>query len=134
MGSILVSPKAVLYSQSSIKGEFTDGRAFKDMIESIATKKLSPNDLPPIEVIEKDGKLWAISGNRRLFNYKLLNLLGFCDKIKVKVLKNCRPYLMKKRMTSKTGGKSIKIRGENSKELIDELILTAILVKYLHIG
>ncbi|CAH1786236.1 unnamed protein product, partial [Owenia fusiformis] len=113
MGSIrLVCPVDVLFSQSSIKGEFKDGRSFEDTLEDMLNDDLTPDDLPPIKVILSCGSYWAVDGNRRLYLYQILHSYGHIDKIKVKVCTNYNLHSLRRKLTTKNGGESIKVRGD----------------------
>ncbi|WP_226648014.1 fibronectin type III domain-containing protein [Microbulbifer variabilis] len=61
----LINPKAVRFTQDSIKATFTDGRKVEDLIRDLKSGKLNAGDVPPIRVFSRDGKIYSLD-NRRL--------------------------------------------------------------------
>ncbi|MEO8178048.1 MAG: pre-toxin TG domain-containing protein [Deltaproteobacteria bacterium] len=59
------NPKDILFSQPTISQNFSDGHTLNQTVEALRSGKLKPTDLPPIRVVEKDGKLITLD-NRRL--------------------------------------------------------------------
>lgn len=115
-GSLLwMSPRDILFTQDSIKCTFTDDRTtleqtFRQQLNGESTVA----DIEPIEVVEdEDGRWWAISGNRRLFIYKILERFDIIGEICVKILDindDVTRRLFRKRHTTTTGGTSIRVR------------------------
>jgi hypothetical protein len=107
-------PSDILYSQDSIKRQFTDGKTLEFSFEQLLNDELTEEDIEPIEVVEdKDGLCWALNGHRRLFLYKMLERFHVVDTIPVKVLDlrdNATRRLFQDRKTTDTNGTSIKVR------------------------
>ncbi|WP_444921818.1 hypothetical protein ACJJID_05460 [Microbulbifer sp. CnH-101-G] len=61
----LINPKAVRFTQDSIKATFTNGRKVEDLIQDLKSGKLNASDVPPIRVFSRDGKIYSLD-NRRL--------------------------------------------------------------------
>ncbi|MFE6072513.1 RHS repeat domain-containing protein [Streptomyces sp. NPDC056525] len=64
-----ISPKAVRYSQDSIKGSFKDGQSFGRAIDDLKAGRTTANDFPAIRIFEKEGKIYTLD-NRRLYVFK----------------------------------------------------------------
>ena len=62
----LVDPTTIRFTQNSIGSKFSDGRSVKALIDGLKSKKISPNDIPPIRTFVKDGLTFSLD-NRRLF-------------------------------------------------------------------
>jgi hypothetical protein len=62
----LADPSTIRFTQSSVSATFKDGQTVQETIDALRSGKLSPNDLPPIRVFEKDGLNYTLD-NRRLF-------------------------------------------------------------------
>jgi filamentous hemagglutinin len=59
------NPKDIRFTQDSVSNTFKDGRTLQATIDGLKTGKISPDDLPPIRVFEKDGVIYSLD-NRRL--------------------------------------------------------------------
>jgi Flp pilus assembly pilin Flp len=59
------NPKDILFSQPTISQNFSSGHTINETVDALKSGKLKPTDLPPIRVIEKDGRLITLD-NRRL--------------------------------------------------------------------
>ncbi|MFF0561700.1 RHS repeat-associated core domain-containing protein [Streptomyces sp. NPDC004266] len=68
-----ISPKAIRYSQDSIKGTFKDGQGFKQAIDDLVEGRTAANDFPAIRIFEKEGKIYTLD-NRRLYVFKEANV------------------------------------------------------------
>ncbi|WP_427501458.1 RHS repeat domain-containing protein [Methylomonas sp. MED-D] len=62
----LADSSTIRFTQSSVSATFKDGRTVQETVDALRSGKLSPNDLPPIRVFEKDGLTYTLD-NRRLF-------------------------------------------------------------------
>jgi RHS repeat-associated protein len=62
----LVDTKNIRFTQDSIGVKFKDGRPVQGLIDDLKSGKVSPSDLPPIRIFEKDGVAYTLD-NRRLF-------------------------------------------------------------------
>ncbi len=63
-----VNPRDVRFSQSDASPFFNNGKRVDDLSNAIRKGEITPNDLPPIRAIVKDGNLFTID-NRRLVAY-----------------------------------------------------------------
>ncbi|WP_282697158.1 RHS repeat-associated core domain-containing protein [Streptomyces sp. CC208A] len=68
-----ISPKAVRYSQDSIKGSFKDGQSFTQAIDDLKAGRATANDFPAIRIFEHEGKIYTLD-NRRLYVFKEANI------------------------------------------------------------
>lgn len=64
-GGGFINPKTIHFTQDSIKATFKDGRTVQSMADDLASGALKADDVPPIAVFEKNGKLYSLD-NRRL--------------------------------------------------------------------
>jgi hypothetical protein len=58
-------PKKVRFSQDSISYRFKDGSTIDDLARGLRSGQINPDDVPPIRLVERDGKLYTLD-NRRL--------------------------------------------------------------------
>ena len=61
----MLSPQSIRFSQNSIQATFKDGRSVEDVAAGLRSGQINPNDMPPIRLVERDGKLFTLD-NRRL--------------------------------------------------------------------
>ena len=64
-----VDPSLVRFTQSSIKNEFSDGRAVDDLVIELREGTVEPSSVPPIRTFEVNGQLYTLD-NRRLYAYQ----------------------------------------------------------------
>ncbi|MEU1896242.1 hypothetical protein [Streptomyces pristinaespiralis] len=57
------------YTQDNVKGSYKDGRHIQDAIDDLVAGRISPNEIPPIRIFERDGKIYSLD-NRRLYTFK----------------------------------------------------------------
>ena len=69
-GSYSLSPKDIRFTQATIGTHFSDGRRVDDLVDQLRTGAVLPRDLPPIQVVQKDGLLFSLD-NRRLMAFNL---------------------------------------------------------------
>ena len=55
-------------------------------LKAIKEGSVSPDTLPPIDVMPKDGKHYVVNGNRRLYMYRLLEQKNKIQDIPVNVV------------------------------------------------
>ncbi|MFC9734326.1 RHS repeat-associated core domain-containing protein [Streptomyces roseolus] len=68
-----ISPKAVRYSQDSIKGSFKDGGSLGATIDDLKAGRVGAGDFPAIRIFEHEGKVFTLD-NRRLYVFKEANV------------------------------------------------------------
>lgn len=64
-----INPKHVRFSQSSISAKFRDGRSVEELTKGLKEKKILPQAITPIRIVEKDGLIYSLD-NRRLKAFK----------------------------------------------------------------
>ncbi len=64
-GAVAIDPYKVRFSQSSINYSFRDGGNIDDLAEGLRSGRIRPEDVPPIRLVERNGKLYTLD-NRRL--------------------------------------------------------------------
>ena len=69
-------PMSLYFTHDSVNWNFTSGRSLVDTFADLIYGSLSVMDIPPIHVVERWGKHWAVTGNRRLLLYKKLHRIG----------------------------------------------------------
>ncbi len=87
-----INPSDVKFSQGSISKNFKDGISIEDLTKGLKNGSISPNDVPAIRIVEKDGKIFTLD-NRRLkafqdagvdINYKKLDEIPKNEQFKFK--------------------------------------------------
>ena len=61
----LADPNSIRFTQDSVKNSFQDKRTLQSLVDDLKSGKVTANDIPPIRVFEKDGKIYSLD-NRRL--------------------------------------------------------------------
>jgi hypothetical protein len=107
-------PRNIRYTQDSINFRFSDGRTMERTFRQLWSNQITTDDIEPFEVVQNQDRWWALSGNRRLFIYKILEQIGIIRQIAVKILNlnddvTRRNFLQ--RFTTRTEGLSVKVRG-----------------------
>ncbi|MEL6864455.1 MAG: polymorphic toxin-type HINT domain-containing protein, partial [Bacteroidota bacterium] len=64
-----IDPKEVRFSQNSISSKFKDGGDLDGFIEGLKNGKISPDDIPAIRIVKKDGLIYTLD-NRRLYSFQ----------------------------------------------------------------
>lgn len=100
------NPREIRFTQDSISQNFRDGSSVFDLSESLRTGQVIPSDIPPIRVFERDGNLYSLD-NRRLAAFQMAGVdVPITAATPAQVARDAF------KMTSKTDGQSIRIRGE----------------------
>ncbi|MGC1491118.1 MAG: hypothetical protein WA798_07060, partial [Candidatus Acidiferrum sp.] len=99
-----IDSTSVLFSQDSISSTFTDGRTLEESITGLGNGTILPADLPAIRLVNRDGLLYTLD-NRRLYVFqqagqKIPFRMATPEEIEAEAWK----------FTTKTGGKTIRIR------------------------
>ena len=105
-----IDPKQVRFTHDEISPRFRDGRSIYKLIEDLKSSKVKPDDIPPIRVFERNGKIYTLD-NRRLYVFQQAGV-----KIRwVKADPNTVKRELKWKWTTKNDGKSVKVRkGKNN--------------------
>ena len=117
MPQIQLAPSDTYYSQSSISHCFTcngtkhAGKTLVETVNDILLGRCRITDIPRISVVRK-GDVWVTADNRRLWVFQVLESLGQCDTVTVKVARKmcCKKNVIKK---------DISIRGDLGKVLYE---------------
>jgi len=98
------SPQPIRYTQDSIAGTFKNGRTLQQTISDLRAGKLSPDQIPPIRVFQKNGQLFTLD-NRRLYVFKAAN-------VKIRTVEATAQEIAaeKFKFTSRNNGVSIRVR------------------------
>jgi hypothetical protein len=83
-----LDPKDIRFSQPTVSPNFKNGKSVSDLINDLRSGKISPYDLPPIQVVQRGGKLFSID-NRRLLAF---NIAGI-EKIPVEIVSLSDPFI-----------------------------------------
>lgn len=118
-------PHDVRFSQDSISSRFTNNSYLTSTFHDLLTRKLTPFDIQPIEVVQIGGLWWALTGNRRLYLYRKLEELGVIKNIPV-ICKSVNDNQVQRqlnfRMTTVTNGKTIECRQPQAQAIIRSMI------------
>ena len=117
MPQIQLAPSDIYYSQSSISHCFTcnvtehAGKTLVETVNDILLGRCRITEIPRISVVRK-GDVWVTADNRRLWVFQVLESLGQCDTVTVKVARKmcCKKNVIKK---------DISIRGDLGKVLYE---------------
>ena len=120
MPQIQLAPSDIYYSQSSISNCFTcngtkhAGKTLAETVNDILLGRCRITEIPKISVVRK-GDVWVTADNRRLWVFRVLESLGQCDTVTVKVTR----YICRKKNVIK---KEVKIRGDPGKVLYESKV------------
>jgi RHS repeat-associated protein len=101
----LVDPKTLRFTQNSISRAFQDGRTVDDLIDGLASGRVTADDVPPLRVFEQNGSTFSLD-NRRLYAFQEA---GVPVRTVPATPKQVRDQAYKFR--TKNGGTSIRVRG-----------------------
>ncbi|MEV6984897.1 RHS repeat-associated core domain-containing protein [Sphaerisporangium sp. NPDC051017] len=103
-----INPNSVRFTQNSVSRLFKSGHSIEETASALASGALSPTDLDPIRLVERNGNLYTLD-NRRLVAYQKAGIESV-------------PYRMatpaetrkewRKKFTTETDGRGIQIRGD----------------------
>ena len=106
-----IDPKQVRFTQDSIASHFKDGRSIYQLIDELKSGKKTADDIKPIRVFERNGKIWSLD-NRRLYVFQQAGVKIRWEKADPNVVR--REARKDRKWTTKNDGKSVVVR--NSKE------------------
>ncbi len=98
--------KTIRFTQNNMNNQFSDGKSVKGLIDDLKAGKVSGDDIPPIRVFEKDGKIYSLD-NRRLKAFQEANLPIRMRKATATEVSKELPT----KFTTITDGLTIKVRG-----------------------
>ena len=99
------SSRSIRFSQNSIQATFKDGTSIEEMAAALRSGQINPNDMPPIRLVERDGKLFTLD-NRRLEAFRRAE-------VEVSTRMATPQEIAEEgwKFTTKNDGESIRIRG-----------------------
>ena len=118
---IYLCPSELRFTQNSISRRFKNGSTLEDTLKALLDSGC-PDSLPPMHVMQYQGKYFVLEGNRRLLLLKILQKHGLVGNVPVKLSAFNRCKFMLK-FSTKNDGESIKVRGNPNMEEELELIV-----------
>ena len=100
----VIDPHTVNFSQSSIKGSFSNGGSVDELAQGLKNGSVDPSSIPPIRLLEKDGQLFTLD-NRRLETFRRAGV-----DIPYKMATSQEIASQGWKFTTRNGGKSIRVR------------------------
>eukprot|EP00919_Chromeraceae_sp_WS-2016_P005652 GHVR01013229.1.p1 GENE.GHVR01013229.1~~GHVR01013229.1.p1 ORF type:complete len:142 (+),score=15.61 GHVR01013229.1:212-637(+) len=115
--------KTIKFTHDTVHFKFSRGlHTLIDTFTDLFYDKLDPDDLPPIEVMVREGDYWVVNGNRRLLLYKKLLEIKSEARIKFPVIiLDFEEQLFNKKKTTNVDGRFVVIRHLGNEEF-DKLI------------
>lgn len=118
-------PGNIRFTQDSVGSRFTDGRFVSDTFHQLLDGRISVDDIPAIETVVDGGEWWAVTGNRRLYVFRLLETLGVVQTIPVDVM-SMGSYDVRRRFgdrkTTPCEGRTIEMRQSEAERRINQAI------------
>ena len=101
-----VNPAKIHFMQDSVKGTFKDKTTIKALKEALESGKIDPKTVEPIRVWERDGKIFTLD-HRRLVAFQEAG-------IPIPVVQATQEEVIEEawKMTTRTGGRTIRVRSE----------------------
>jgi hypothetical protein len=99
-------PDQIRYSQNSVSYRFRDGRWIDDLAATLTSGQISPDAVPPIQLMKK-GAVWYTLDNRRLEAFRRA---GIDVPFRLATAKEIESESWK--FTTINEGVSVKVRGE----------------------
>ncbi|GGK37130.1 putative T7SS-secreted protein [Nocardia camponoti] len=102
----VVDPSTVRFTQDSISQNFRNGDSVFSLADALRSGRVLPGEVPAIRVFERDGNVFSLD-NRRLAAFQMAG-------VEVPVVPATAAEVARDafKMTSKTDGQNIRIRGE----------------------
>ncbi|WP_216892161.1 putative T7SS-secreted protein [Nocardia alni] len=98
-------PRAVRFTQDSVSSQFRNQGSVFDLADALRSGDVAPSEIPPIRVFEKNGDLYTLD-NRRLLAFQMADVhVPYTMATPQEIARDAF------KMTSKTDGQSIRIRG-----------------------
>jgi RHS repeat-associated protein len=127
------SIKNLRFSQSDASPFFNNGKRVDDLVEALRSGKVTPDDLPALQVVQLEGKLFSID-NRRLAAYSLAGV----DDITVEIVSLKDPSIAKRffsRFDPINGeGHQIVIATSKQREMAQQILLENDMIKGIQLG
>lgn len=118
-------PGDIRFTQDSVGSRFTDGRFVSDTFHQLLDGRIRADDIPAIEAVVDGGKWWAVTGNRRLYVFRLLETLGVVQTIPVDVM-SMNSYDVRRRFgdrkTTSCEGRTVEMRQPEAERRINQAI------------
>lgn len=115
METFYLKPSDIRFSQDSIAAYFRDGSSLVDTLWDLAEGKTRIEDRRTLSVVYRRDEYWTLN-NRSLWVYQQLEKMGACQTVKVHLvyLREIDLRSWYQRFTTRTWGRTIKIRGITS--------------------
>ena len=97
-----IHSKVVRYSQNTVSNRFSDGTKVSRLSRRLKSGKASPDDIKPIRIVEKDGKIYTLD-NRRLKAAKDANVSVRYEKL------DHIPKRQQRKFSTENEGESVKV-------------------------
>jgi len=89
-----------------VKHTLNDGRTIDSLASGLRSGSISPDDIPPIRLVEKEGTLFTLD-NRRLEAFRRANI-----DIPYRMATPEEAMAERWKFTTRNGGVSVRVRGE----------------------
>lgn len=109
---VCLFPTEIRFTQDSIKNKFQDGRSLAQTAIQVGNHEIQKRHIPMIGVVERNGSYWSLD-NRRLAVFRLLQMCGKINRIKVDVIPFSRVADEWRAKYDGGDGKTIRVRGIN---------------------
>lgn len=116
-------PSVIRYSHDSIGCKFSNGLPLTSVFAHLISGSLEVADLPRVHVLNINGHFWAVTGNRRLYLYRMLEEVGVVETISVtKSSVSPTSKAFKKQFTNGCGGMEISCRQNSLRPSLVEIV------------
>jgi len=113
----MLHPDHIYYTQETIRDVFQNGIPLIETLEQLRSASITVNDIPPIKVLEYEGKWWTID-NRRLWVFREYGQVIPVEKVN----EEYKGHVFYKRKNTQTKGKSILFCGTKRNPLLPQTI------------
>lgn len=110
---IKLRPSEIRFTQDSINGYFSSGIKLSESLAELLSGEKTPAHFEKMKVCEFREAFWAVTGNRRLFLFKILESLDIVDTIsvsRVSLNDDKTREIFQKRYTTVSDGKDVVVR------------------------
>lgn len=100
----IIDPFQVSFTQDSISANFKDGRSVELLIQDLRTGAVAASDIPPIRLVEMNGKLYTLD-NRRLYAFQEAR-----QQVRYRMATESEMREIKTKLTTNNDGQSVRVR------------------------
>lgn len=104
-----MAPSKIFFTQNSIAAEFQNGYSVNETLREIELGEMFVEDFPAMRVVKMNNKYYSLD-NRRLYVFRVLEKRGKLKSVDVRIVER----VLQGRITTKNGGRSVKIRGDQT--------------------